>query len=69
MSAYRLFYFDAAEHIRQFVVLEAEDDDDAMRQADEKCDGRAMELWLGARLVHQFPADPGRAPQASRPTV
>ena len=69
MPAYRLFYFDAAEHIRQFVVLEAEDDDDAVRQADGKCDGRAMELWLGARLVRQFPADPGRAPQPSRPTA
>ena len=69
MSVCRLFYFDAADHIRQFVMIEAEDDDEAVRQASETCDGRAMELWLSAQLIHPFPADAGSASQPSRSTV
>ncbi len=66
MRAYRLFFFDAAEHIRGWTVLESQDDAEAVRMAEEKCDGRAMELWDRERLVHQFAADPTRTP---RPTL
>ncbi len=62
MHAYRLFFFDAAEHIRAWAVLESEDDAGAIRLADEKADGRAMELWDHERLVHQFAVDPARTP-------
>ncbi len=63
MRAYRLFFFDSAEHIRGWAVVESDDDIGAIRLADEKCDGRAMELWDHERLVHQFAADPGRNPR------
>ncbi len=62
MQAYRLFFFDLAEHIRQWAVIECDDDDQAIRLAAEKADGRPMELWLRDRLVHQFAADPTRLP-------
>ncbi len=67
MSAYRLFFFDAAEHIRAWTVIECDGDTEAVRLADEKCDGRAMELWDRDRLVRHFPVDPGRRPQ--QPTL
>jgi len=63
VRTYRLFFFDAADHIRHWVALECEDDDAAARAAGEQADGRAMELWLRDRLVRRFPGDPEQRPR------
>ena len=63
MTAYRLFFFDAAEHIRGWVLLDCGDDGEAVREATGKADGRAMELWNLDRLVCRFPVDPVPKPQ------
>ena len=55
MQAYRLFYFDKADHIRKAVVLECDSDEEAIALAQQQSDGPAMELWLQTRLVRPFP--------------
>jgi hypothetical protein len=57
VQAYRLFYFDEADHIRKAVVLECDSDDEAVALALQRSDGRAMELWLQTRLVRPFPLE------------
>jgi hypothetical protein len=66
VQAYRLFYFDKAEHIRKAVVLECDTDDEAVALALQRSDGRAMELWLQARLVRPFPLE-GDSSSPTRP--
>jgi hypothetical protein len=54
MPDYRLYYLDQANRIRHSVEFECASDNDADRVALERSDGRAMELWCGARLVRKF---------------
>jgi hypothetical protein len=54
--AYRLYFLDAARHIRDVMELECEDDAQAIEAAEQLHDGRAMELWRRARIVKSFPA-------------
>ncbi|HEY1749894.1 MAG TPA: hypothetical protein VGG29_01435 [Caulobacteraceae bacterium] len=58
MPDYRLYFLDADDHIRHVVELECTDDRQAMDVVEEHVDGRTMELWRRARLVHRFPASP-----------
>lgn len=52
---YRLYFLDAQGRLRARVDLECEDDGDAMRVAEARADGRAMELWRRAVLIREFP--------------
>lgn len=54
MPDYRLYYLDDTKRIRQAVEFECVSDNDADRIALERNDGRAMELWSGARLIRKF---------------
>ena len=54
MPDYRLYYLDEVKRIRHSVEFECASDNDADRLVLERADGRAMELWSGARLVMKF---------------
>jgi hypothetical protein len=54
---YRLYFLGPDQHIRDFLVIEGEDDDEAIRLAGHHANGSAMELWHRARMVRKFPAD------------
>jgi hypothetical protein len=56
MHDYKLYYLDEAGHIVQAVVLNADDDEAAVAEAESRRDQRRMELWRRARLVRELPA-------------
>ncbi|THD77914.1 MAG: hypothetical protein E7812_12010 [Phenylobacterium sp.] len=65
MTGYRLYFLEN-EHIKHAVTFDCESDAAAVGLAGHHGDGRAMELWTGARTVRRFPLlEPrksGRAP-------
>ena len=58
MTHYRLYVFDAENHIRRAVDLECADDDEAMRMAERYVDGHDVEVWQETRKVARLPAQP-----------
>ena len=56
MSYYRLYYLNQHGHIRQAVDWECDGDGSALTMAEQRADGRAMELWSGDRRVAEFAA-------------
>lgn len=58
MSDYRLYFLGRDGHIQAAEELDCETDEAGRQSADDLSDGRAMELWAGARLVAKFPARP-----------
>ncbi len=58
MSGYRLYFLDDGGRIRDADDFESEGDNDAVIQAENRQDGRAMELWSGARVVRKIPGRP-----------
>jgi hypothetical protein len=57
MAGYRL-YFLLDGRIRHAVPLDCDNDAEAIRTVLDHTDGRAMELWCGARIVKCFEAAP-----------
>ncbi len=57
MHGYRLYFFNRDDHIRDAVELMCADDEEALGVVDTHRDGRAMELWCGARLVKRYGAE------------
>ena len=55
MTDYRLYFRGEDGHFRRIVELDCESDEEAIRAAEEKADGSAMELWQRRRLVKEFP--------------
>ena len=51
MPAYRLYRLDGAGKISSAVWLDADADDEALRQARQMVDGIDFELWERGRLV------------------
>jgi hypothetical protein len=60
LADYKLYVLDWPGKIAHVVDLACEDDERAIGVAAERADGRAMELWQGARLVRRFSASPIR---------
>ena len=58
MAGYRLYFLDDNGRIRDAEELEFEHDEAALAQALTRHDGRAMELWSGARVVGKIPRKP-----------
>ena len=56
MTHYRLYVFDAANHIRQAIDLECTDDDEARLRATSYVDGNAVEVWQSTRRVARLAA-------------
>lgn len=55
MSDYRLYFLED-DRIRHVVVLSCDTDEDAIAEVEKHPDGRAKELWCGARVVKRFEA-------------
>ena len=51
MAGYRLYFLDDNDRIRDAAEFECDGDAEALIQAQSRSDGRAMELWSGARVV------------------
>ena len=60
---YRLYRLEG-DRIREAESYECNDDAEAIVAALDRADGRAMELWEGARVVKKFPATPRPAGRA-----
>lgn len=61
MPGFRIFYVDAVSgHITGSQDVIADDDLDAIRQAEEYRTGSAMELWSGTRRIKAW--EPTTAP-------
>lgn len=58
MAGYRLYFLDDNSRIRDAVEFECVADEDALAEAEQRHDGRAMELWSGARVVSRIPKRP-----------
>jgi hypothetical protein len=58
MAGYRIYFLDENGRIRDAAELECKDDQEAVQLADARHDGRAMELWSGARIVQKMPSRP-----------
>lgn len=58
MSDYYLYHLHPNGRVASREDLHAEDDDNALAQANLSSDTGPMELWQGARLVKAFPARP-----------
>jgi hypothetical protein len=59
MAVYRLYFFNAQGHIRHAREFECANDDEAIQTVEQHRDGRYLELWSGARVVHRFPVPEG----------
>ncbi len=58
VTGYRLYFFEDAtdgRHIRARAEFDATDDDEAIRKALERADGRLMELWCGRVFLMSWP--------------
>jgi hypothetical protein len=58
MTGYRLYFLDDNDRIRDAAEFESDSDDEALVHAETQHDGRAMELWSGARVVRKIPRRP-----------
>ena len=58
MVGYRLYFLDAKDHIQNAMEFEAASDEEALLHVEAKREGRAVELWCGARVVAKFPKQP-----------
>jgi len=56
MQTYYLYFVGPTGRFIARENILAEDDDQAIAQAERKSDGRAMELWLGPVRVKAFAA-------------
>ena len=56
MPCYRFYELDDGGHISTPPALvECADEQDAIRKAAEAANGKAVELWEGARFIARFP--------------
>ena len=56
MADYRIFFLDSDGHVRNAVEMDCENDEAAVAFAQEKFDGRCMELWQLGRMVSRLEA-------------
>ena len=54
MAGYRLYFLDDNDRIRDAAEFECDGDAEALTQTESRSDGRAMELWSGARVVRKI---------------
>jgi hypothetical protein len=54
VTDYRLYFLNAEGRIRHAVEIQCEDDEAATKLVQQHADGRAMELWQGARCVAKY---------------
>ncbi len=61
MLGYRLFLMGRDGHIARPVEFECENDEEAVRLAEDHASEFPMELWERARVVKKFPGQPAKA--------
>ena len=66
MAYYRFYFLDHQEHIRRALDVQCKDDVDAIEQAIQRLDGRALEIWQGERPVRRVNADGSTSTMVSR---
>ena len=54
MTHYRLYFFDARDHISRALDIECRDDGEAIAHVGEHPHPFAIELWQGARRIERF---------------
>jgi hypothetical protein len=59
MPDYRLYFLGPQGRIAHVLEMECRDDEHAIDLVQSHADGRAMELWLRARMVKAFAAGRG----------
>jgi hypothetical protein len=60
MSQYRIYYVDTDGHNSAPPdVVECADDQEGIGKAAQATNGKAVELWDGARFIVRFPRDEG----------
>jgi hypothetical protein len=58
MTHYRIYVTTTDGHVTApATVIECADDQEAIGKAAQLVDGRAVELWEGARFIMRFPSD------------
>ncbi len=61
MAAYRVYFFNADEHIFATTVVEAETDAAVAAAAKDRCASKpacvAVEIWLRDRRIHRYEAE------------
>ena len=58
MAYYRLYLMDGSgAHVRSFVEIDAETEDDASSRAEAHAGPVSMELWCGRKMVRRWPAE------------
>ena len=66
MTYYRL-YFMAGAHVVNADGFEADDDREAIRQAEQQADRYSVELWRGRRKMGLFQSAPPAPAQVKEP--
>jgi hypothetical protein len=59
MAHYRLYILDEADHILRREEFELPDDQQALTKAKQFVDGKALELWSGAKRIARIEPEPG----------
>ena len=54
VTHYRLYFFDARDHIGRALDIECRNDDEAIASVREHAHPFAIELWQGARRIERF---------------
>lgn len=68
MAGYRVYRVDESGHIQGMPdIIECDDDDAALVEAQRFVDGCGVELWDGARKVASFPPDKKGGPPLNLP--
>lgn len=55
MTAYRLYFLSANDHIEDVRILDCGSDQEALESAREFIDGRDLELWERDRFISRLP--------------
>ncbi len=54
MNEYRLYFLDKENHVVRREEFQQADDEQAIAHAKQFLDGKALELWSGARLINRL---------------
>jgi hypothetical protein len=58
MRQYRIYYVGQDGHSSGVAVVDASNDEEAVREAEQASDGRLSELWERGRFIKRFPCEP-----------
>lgn len=65
VTHYRLYFFDARDHISRALDIECDDDAEAVARVRDHPHAFAIELWQGARRIDRFESSEARGPRTA----